>query len=444
MASREARRTGKRFASLRSRRSNYAHSRRKINRIRGPTAASVPLILGRSLEGALITLYGCIQLRISRGLEGIRKTSLSVNGVLFGAHFEKVDTMLFGTVSATFPQLKDWIGSSGFSIQHPNRDTFVITEQSSFLATTALSDFKLSIGFSFSEHGGEGEFGIQYVPYVSIEFNKQIHLKRILELLYHLSNFFALASHHPIYAESIKVFTEAKKVVLPPDGKSFQLPIELVYENVNWGVPHDQVSITEMLFEFSKIRSRFDNIMQNWFDKAELLEPINGMYSGTLYNSHMYLQQKFLSLVQCVESYDRRVLRRIDVSKEEAEKRVADILDATPTKYKDWLKNKLRYSNEPTLRKRLEQLVQTFSFVDFENVGQFIEDVVNTRNYLTHYDEVQKQSSATPERMSWLALKLGMLTEAILLAELGLSLDEVKLITQRTKQRLAGWRILTF
>jgi hypothetical protein len=46
--------------------------------------------------------------------------------------------------------------------------------------------------------------------------------------------------------------------------------------------------------------------------------------------------------------------------------------------------------------------------------------------------------------MSWLALKLGMLTEAILLAELGLSLDEVKLITQRTKQRLAGWRILTF
>jgi hypothetical protein len=228
------------------------------------------------------------------------------------------------------------------------------------------------------------------------------------------------------------------------DGKSFRRPIEMVHENVNWGVPRDRLSITEMLFSFSTIRGRLDSVMQNWFDKAELLEPINGMYSGTLYNSNMYLQQKFLSLVQCVESYDRRVLRRTDLPQVQADIRVREILDTTPTEYREWLENKLRYSNEPTLRKRLEELAQTFSFVDFENVGRFIDDVVNTRNYLTHYDEKLKKLSSDPERMSWLALKLGMLTEAILIVELGLSLDEVKLITQRTKQRFAGWRAFTF
>jgi len=36
------------------------------------------------------------------------------------------------------------------------------------------------------------------------------------------------------------------------------------------------------------------------------------------------------------------------------------------------------------------------------------------------------------------------LTEAFLLLEIGLSLDEVKLITERTIQRWAGWRSFTF
>ncbi|MFI5450153.1 MAG: HEPN domain-containing protein [Candidatus Bathyarchaeia archaeon] len=410
---------------------------------KGTRPQSLPLILGKSTEGTTITLYGCIQTNTSWGIEGVRETSFLIVGVLIGAHFSSSEGIVFGQLTATFPQLDYWIGSSGVKVELPDRKTMVITKQSSFLASAKLPEMSISIGFSFTDHSGKDEVSVKYVPFVSIELKKEIQLKKLLDLLYHLCNFFALAVCLPVYAESINGFTETVKVTLP-NGKPFRRPIKIIYGNVNWGVPLDTVDIGGMLFEFAGIRDQFESILKKWFDKVELLEPIYGMYFGTLYNKGMYLQHKFLSLVQCVESYHRRVVRNYELPQEQAERRVQEILKSAPDGHRDWLRNKLRYSNEPTLRKRLEELVQSFSFVEFEDTGQFIEDVVNTRNYLTHYDKELKELSASPAKMSSLARKLAALTEAILLTEFGLPADKVKSLAEHISQRRAGIRSFDF
>lgn len=70
--------------------------------------------------------------------------------------------------------------------------------------------------------------------------------------------------------------------------------------------------------------------------------------------------------------------------------------------------------------------------------------MVNTRNYLTHYDPELKELSASPTKMSRLALKLTALTEVILLAEIGLSSDKVKLIAQQINERQSELRFFDF
>ncbi|MGA3405630.1 MAG: HEPN domain-containing protein, partial [Candidatus Bathyarchaeia archaeon] len=110
----------------------------------------------------------------------------------------------------------------------------------------------------------------------------------------------------------------------------------------------------------------------------------------------------------------------------------------------EWLKNKLRHSNDLTLRKRLQELLTTYSFLELDETGTFIDDVINTRNYLTHYDKELKTLAVIPEKISTLSMKLRLLTEAILLTELGLSPDTVKFIMKQIKEHRSQIRSYDF
>lgn len=395
---------------------------------------SVPLILGHSIEGETITLYGCIQSDTSYGIEGVRTSSFYIVGVLIGAHFQRPEEIVFGRFAVTFPQLEDWVGTSGVSVDPSDRQTLVITKKSSFVATAGVRDAKISIGFWFTEHHGKGEVSVKYIPYISIEMTREVQLRTFLDLLYHLRNFFAFAVCHPVYPELIDGFTEVVKVTLS-DGKSFCCPIKIVYSGVNWGVSHDSVNRRGMLFELGSVRGQLESLLKNWFDKIELLEPVYDMYFGTLYNSHMFLQQKFLSLIQGVESYHRRVFDGYESPPEQHKKRLQDIIKVVPDEYKNWLQNQLSDSNELSLKKRLEELVRTYSFLGFD--AESVEKLKNARNYLTHFDENKKQYARADELFT-LTRKLRALTESILLTELGLPRAEVEAIMKRIESLRAA------
>jgi len=63
----------------------------------------------------------------------------------------------------------------------------------------------------------------------------------------------------------------------------------------------------EMLFTLQHVSQRFEDVLKQWFDSAQFLEPVFNLYFGTLYNRDMYAEQRFLSLVMALESYHRKV-----------------------------------------------------------------------------------------------------------------------------------------
>jgi hypothetical protein len=295
----------------------------------------------------------------------------------------------------------------------------------------------------FTTHYGRDEVSVKYVPDFVVEMTNEVPLKQSLRLLHHLRNFLALAVSHPVYPDSIDGFTDSVKATLT-DGTTVCRQIKILYRRVNWGVSHDSVNINGMLFKLSDVRSEFESLLKNWFDKIDVLEPVFDMYFGVMYNPGMYVQHVFLSLVQCVESYHRRVVHNYELPLDQAEKRKKDILNAVPVEHMEWLKNKLRHSNDLTLRKRLQELLTTYSFLELDETGTFIDDVINTRNYLTHYDKELKTLAVIPEKISTLSMKLRLLTEAILLTELGLSPDTVKFIMKQIKEHRSQIRSYDF
>jgi hypothetical protein len=77
----------------------------------------------------------------------------------------------------------------------------------------------------------------------------------------------------------------------------------------------------------------------------------------------MYVDHKFLSLMQALETYHRRILGGNELSENHHNKRILEILTAVPDQYRQWLEEKLKYSNELSLRKRMKELLGRHSDV---------------------------------------------------------------------------------
>jgi hypothetical protein len=151
----------------------------------------------------------------------------------------------------------------------------------------------------------------------------------------------------------------------------------------------------------------------------------------------MYLSHRFLSLAHAVEAYHRRAIGGSELPEDQHEKRLEGILGGCPHEHADWLREKLRYTNELSLRARLNKICEThgalLSSLKLQQ-GSFIERVVATRNYLTHLDPKLQKGAARGEDLHRLGLNLKILLEACLLAEMGFSEDEMMGFFKRNRR----------
>lgn len=207
-----------------------------------------------------------------------------------------------------------------------------------------------------------------------------------------------------------------------------------------------KVHPAEMLFTLGDIDGDFGRFLNNWFGKAERLGSVYDLYFATAYGCAAYMDDRFLSLVQAVEAYHRRALGTTELPEEEHEKRPEEVLSAAPDAHKDWLRGKLAYSNEPGLRKRLAEILcgdpevmKPIFEVSSKKRDGFMYKDVETRNYLTHYDQGKKGTAATGRELHELTERLKSVLEACLVQEVGFEGERLKEVLSR-KRRFAWSR----
>ncbi|MBA7591412.1 hypothetical protein ES708_33568 [subsurface metagenome] len=150
----------------------------------------------------------------------------------------------------------------------------------------------------------------------------------------------------------------------------------------------------------------------------------------------MYLEYKFLSLIQAVEAYHR--IKYEGQSKYLTDGEYKIILSELKEKFsyiikepfKNILFEKLEYGNEYSLRKRFKILFND-NFVEIfgvlkSKIKNFIQKTVDTRNYLIHQDKKLKSVSFVGREFIYANLILKTLIEVLLLNELGFKNEEIK------------------
>jgi flagellar motor switch protein FliG len=143
-----------------------------------------------------------------------------------------------------------------------------------------------------------------------------------------------------------------------------------------------------------------DRLFRNWFSSDEKLRPVCDLLLGSIYNPDQYVQSTFLSLVQAVESFHRRLYDGNYLSKEDYENLRKNLAEAIPKDTQKDIKEKLQsmlaWGNEVSLKVRLKRLLEGIDqgnaaqLAGTTDIQEFTKLIVDIRNYLTHYDESKK------------------------------------------------------
>ena len=385
------------------------------------------IILGISSNGKNITLHKCFETKSNVSVPGLLTSSFYANEVFVGAHFQKSEDIKFRELSICYSYLDEWVNISGFNIQYPDKSEVVIKyKQPEPIQASIGEDCKMFIDFQVTIV--QKEASIKQRTYIRIEPSVEKSLEEYWNIMRDIQNFLSLGVTEPVYPLTITGITEANNS-----------PVEIYYHSPEISkVPKTLC----MLFTFKDISDRFEILLKNWFENADTLGPVYDLYFGTLYNPRMYLQHQFLSLVQAIEAYHRRKFEGKYLSNDDYEptyekfKKFINELAIEPS-FKEALKSKLKYGNEHSLRKRLKDLFEKYKEVvdDFiEDKDIFVNRVVDTRNYLTHYDKNLMEKAVDGEQLYYVTQQLKIVIVICLLSELGFNFKEIKNLLARNRR----------
>jgi ApeA N-terminal domain 1 len=393
-----------------------------------------PIILGVTQGGKQVTLSESFQLHSQLGFGGsfYANQTFGIGTVYIGTHFADPQAMRFHKIEAQYNYLPHW---AKFPLQQDKvtlnekgglgRYEMTYTPPDDVVAATTKGTIAVTSRFS-TKHDLLQEVSLQQSTWMEVETQQDLSLiEWLLQFVGPLQNLVSLGTCKPNFLLTLLGYTSTYSTTLP-DGKVREHPVQIVYPQHYYETEISQkLREDDMLFTLQDIRDDFDQIVENWLKVAEDLDSVCNLFFGIQYVERLYLEQKFLSTIQSVESYHRRRSYKTDLTEDKHKERMKAILAASPQEFKKWLAEKLKYSNELSLRQRLKDLLDNSNINSvvlplIGNKKTFIDTVVNTRNFLTHFDPASKKSAAADEELYRLTQVLSFLVQACFLHELGI------------------------
>jgi hypothetical protein len=397
------------------------------------------IVLGEYSSGKPITLYRCYENKQNISAyalttsEGFPVTGMIINYVFDGHHFSSEADIQFQSLNVGFSHLRNWADATRIktSCDREKIEASYAPPQDIEAHLPQVGTITLAYGSSLSHTFSNAKINKTFA--ISLEAPEPKSFEEWWRVIYLLRVFFSLATRHAVHPLHLEETVEVE--VEYPDGEIGKTckRTDIFFRLKQ--VPSD--SSTEgpnnMLFTLKDLGGEWESCLQNWFAKADLLEPVYELYFGTLHNAGMYPIHQFSSLIQALESYHRRTSNKTSLPKAEFRQRIRAILEAVPEGLRSWLQSKLNFSNELPLGQRLEEIMATYCdiFGTYKDQAAFIKRVKDTRNYLTHYDAKSRGKAAHGEELHNLSSSLKLLVEMCLLKELGLSDKAIRHVLTR-------------
>jgi hypothetical protein len=386
-------------------------------------------IWGHLQSGEPITLFNCDQVQFTSPLIGLESATYNAQFIILGAHILEKDTSLINSVRVSYDHMEEWMGIYGHEIKEPyNMDSYEISFKKPEDIIFQLSE-NINGRITFWNnlpYLNEADVQLKQQNLIKLDFTVPISFTELIQIVWKFQRFLTLMTQQKVrirwyYIYSSSIPSRNQSI----DQSSTAKEIKVFYRQSDY--KYDVDGRFHYLLNFSTFQSQFEQVLKLWF-KADIdLNPIVDILYTNIGSTNEYIHNSFLNLVQAVEAYHRRKMQNTQELKTEnvllTERLLAHIPEGDD---KDWLTQKLAYSYEPGLRKRLKELFDLNKSIIFTNsegeskkISKLIEAIVNKRNYLTHYDESSASVNNDVLKMLKYTNVLRSLLVIIILRELG-------------------------
>lgn len=398
----------------------------------------IDIILGETLDGELITLFDCFRLNQSTYPQtGNSSEKYYSNFIIQGKHFISPSEICFDNINCKIPNLINWIDSSGFNDLQFGQYESVFIEYKKPQDIQINVDDKKELLFKFDQYYSwvnNFDRTIKQDVILELRSTQLIHFDDLVKHIYTLSYFLSIAYFR--FSQPILF-----KVNLKASNTNEQQDLLIFFKNTLSDLELSD-DFYRMLFTYKSVSINFSLIIQTLFKLEDLLEPIIFIIGNSFKKIPIVPEIYFLTIVQAIETFHRRFIGGRKRPDEEWLKIKNEIQEVLPDEYKTLVSEALQHNNEPNLRTRLKYLLKLipknilclFHLDNKSNCSSFINDIVNLRNYYTHYDPESRPSTNNKELIEF-AYKIRGLLIFVILLQLGLNKEDVSEIFLNNKEK---------
>jgi hypothetical protein len=391
-------------------------------------------IIGHIEDDGLVTLDDCFYTKKNFAFNGISKSKIRVNRVLSGVAYDRDEPFTFNSLSFSVDCFDEWVGISGIKVDNDwdNRTASITYEPPENIECKLDNGMQLQICFGYTLPGFPNltEAKITQSAYFKLTSDDLRPLSDFTDVAYKLTNLMCFAIDTTVTLK--KLIAKSTEIQRNSSDTKHLVPIKIYYPSIPFVEKAPNKSWHQMLFSYGGVKSNLQTVFNNWINAYEVIAPALSLYFSTKNGAQKYLDGKFLALAQGLETYHRRTSDEKQMDSNQFELLISEILDKCPEQHTDWLKGRLTHGNEINLGKRLKRIVEPFKdkLGSSNDRNKLLRKIVDTRNYLTHYNESLKNSAAMGNELWNLCQKMEAIFQLHFLKVIGFTNEEISSVIE--------------
>lgn len=401
---------------------------------------NIKRILG-IVENTLITLDECVYSNKYKSMltGGVSTSTLFSRYAFLGTNYNAGEEVKFTKLTFALEGLDEWLSVSGFKIDPDFQEESGLGVSIEFRTPEDIKidlpgGFELSFTFSASIAAGSNvtQPGVSQKAYICLVAEDARPFGNFLDLMYRLHDFLCLATDRNMAIETMVGYSSDRTI--ENAGKKYEVGIRVYCRSKRYPREKTEIHLPEMLLPYRTIDSRIESVLTKWLDYYEKHEHVFNLYFGTKSNDKAFLESRFLSLAQALEALHRGISNETRMPRTQFRELRDRILEIVPDGLQmELIQDQLSFANELTLRTRIKRLIAPVGcfWNDDQERKEFVSWVVDTRNYLTHFDKRLHAKAAKWEDLWRLYLKLEALLQLHFMLLIGLDLRFIKAIVNQ-------------
>lgn len=377
----------------------------------------------------LVTLDGCFYKTFNL-TEGIgEKSIIHVHIAFLGYAYMDGEDVLFDSLTLRTDGLEEWVGVTGISFDYkPDKagEYAINYSKPENIVIDLFENYKLEIcfGYGFKGAGSLREARVEHRTYLKIIAPEAVSFERLNDMAHKIINLISLSFEKPlviVQLTGLKKYDNGKDV-------STSDSVSIYYQSSRYVELTSGLDAADMIFSFKDIKSNASSFFVKWLEVCEKLSPSVGLYFSSVSGQHGLIEARFISLVQGLETYHRTNFPEKKMSEDHFQSLINKLICDCPPESVEWLRGRLTHGNEISLYTRMIRLTSVMENIvgDKRFLKKLSREIVDTRNYLTHYDAQLKSRSASGRRLVQLSFMLELVFLAHFLIMIGFESENIK------------------